>query len=59
VSRVTDLQRTAEIDGAPVLHRCGSCDVTWRGTTDITCWFCDSPGVAATEARIVEDEPAA
>ena len=56
---MTETRQTTEIGVASVLRRCGACDVTWRGTPDTTCWVCSSPGVPATQARIVEDEPAA
>ncbi|MCP4227424.1 MAG: propionyl-CoA synthetase, partial [Actinomycetia bacterium] len=52
-------QHTVGRHETSVLRRCGSCDVTWRGTAETTCWFCGFPGVAATETRIVDAEPAA
>ncbi|MGA0238372.1 MAG: hypothetical protein ACO3PD_08225 [Acidimicrobiales bacterium] len=43
-----------------VLHACPRCEVTWRGDTATTCWFCGLPGIEAGHARlVVEDENAA
>ena len=54
---MTDTSAAAAHYGMPsYVLRCPSCDVTWRGTPDVSCWCCGARGLPCGEIRLVRDD---